>query len=388
MFDSGFPEAQMDLAVVQLTHLGQEDMTHYDKAIKNLSAVIASEFNVAEALANRGLARYYLAKAIQATDEAAYHHEMEQARKDLQRALRLKPSLIPFYINLAIILGEWGELGEKERVLTAALAQLDANPDDNYVYRVRLDRGYLFSNQERYNEAVADFELATKLAPEQPTAFFYLGTALEHLGRYDEAQKAFQRATELDPTLLPGFKELGDILLILQQYEAAKAAYVHQLELARDKVDRPAEARAHLGLGQAYRQLEQWVDAKRELETAVNLTGENQAEVYAQAIFELGMVALATQQNDEAVRHFTDSAVLFEVYGDARASANAYHYLGQAQIKEKQFDEAREALKTAQQRLNAVFIPDNAEDQELQDKIQGDLTHLAALNGQAQSVTE
>ena len=386
-FASDFPEAQMDLAVVQLTHLGQADVAEYDKAIKNLTAVIAAEFNMAEALANRGMARYYRAKASQ-LDEAAYHHELEKSRKDLERALRLKPSLIPFYINLAIILGEWGEWDEKERVLTAALAQLEANPDGSYAYRVRLERGDLYSKQEQYDDAVEDFKIATKLAPNQPTAYFYLGSALQHLKLYAEAQNAFRRATSLDATLSLGFQELGDVSLILQQYEEAKLAYSSLLALARETADRPTEAHAHLGLGRAYRHLEQWVDAKRELETAVNLTGDNQAETYAEAICELGMVALKTKQLDEAIHHFTDSAVLFEVYGDARASANAYHYLGQAHLAQKQVDEARKALQTAQQHLNAVFIPDNPDDQTLQDNIQRELTHLASLNGQSQPISE
>ena len=335
MFESDFPEAQMDLAVVQLTHLAQADVTAYDRAIENLTAVIAAEFNMAEALANRGLARYYRAKDSQ-LDEAAYHHELEKSRKDLQRALRLKPSLIPFYINLAIILGEWGEFDEKERVLSAALAQLEASPNDSYAYRVRLERGDLYDKQERYSEAVDDFKAATKLVPNQPTAYIHLGLALKRLKRYEEAQKAFRQAIELDSTLLTAFQELGDTVHILQKHEEAKSAYIDLLELARETADRPTEARAHLGLGRAYRHLEQWVDAKRELETAVNLTGDNQAEIYAEAIFELGMVALSTQQPDEAIHHFTDSAVLFEVYGDARASANAYHHLGQAHIAQKQ----------------------------------------------------
>jgi tetratricopeptide (TPR) repeat protein len=387
-FDSDFPEAQMDLAVVQVTHLGEQDATQYDKAIQNLTAVIASEFNVAEALANRGLARYYRAKAHQAMDRAAYQEELGRARKDLERALRLKPSLIPFYINLAIILDEGGELEAKEQVLTAALAQLEVSPDDSYAYRVRLERGYLFSKREQYHKAIADFEIATRLSPDQPTAFFYLGTALARLERHAEAQQAFQRATELDPTLLPGYEELANVQLTLQQYEAAEAAYINLLQLARKAADRAAEARAHLGLGRIYRHLEQWGDAERELNTAVNLTGDNQAEVYAQAVFELGMVALATEQNGDAVRHFTDSAVLFEVYGDARASANAYHYLGQAQIQEEQYDEAREALQTAQQRLNAVFVPGDADDRALQENIQQELAHLASLNGQTQPVSD
>ncbi len=381
-FDSDFPEAQMDLAVVQLTQLGQEDSTQYDRAIQNLTAVIASEFNTAEALANRGLARYYRAKADQAMDEPAYRQELEKSRKDLQRALRLKPSLIPFYINLALILGERGEFEEKERVLTAALAQLDVSPDDSYTYRVRLERGYLLSKMERYREAVTDFEIATKFAPNQSTAFFYLGTALIHLSRYDEAQKAFQRATDLDPTLLPGYEELGKVWLKLAHYSEAEVAYSQMLQLARDTADRPVEARAHLGLGRAYRYLERWPDAKRELETAVNLTGDNQAEVYAQAIFELGLVCLATNYIPAAIRHFTDSAVLFEVYGDARSSANAYHYLAKTLLAEKQIDAAQEALKNAQQRLNSVFVPGRAADQALQETIQQELAHLDTLNGQ------
>jgi tetratricopeptide (TPR) repeat protein len=387
-FDSKFPEAQMDLAVIQLTHLSQEDATQYDKAIENFTAVIASEFNTPEALANRGLARYYRVRANTNVDQEIYRQELQKARKDLERALRLKPSLIPFYINLAIILGESGEVEEKERVLTDALGQLEANPDADYAYRVRLERGNLFLKLERYTEAVTDFEIAAKLAPDQPTAFFYLGTALEHLLRLEEAEKAFQRAAELDPSLLPAHEELGDIRLILNKYQQAETAYIRVLELAREAADRAAEARAHLGLGKVYRHLEKWVDAEREVNTAVNLTGDNQAETYANAVFELGMVQLAMGQIEAATLQFTNSAVLFEVYGDARASANAYHYLGHAHIQEKEFDAARDALQTAQQRLNAVFVPGNPEDQALQDEIQEELSHLPSMNGQAQPTSD
>ncbi|MCB8945310.1 MAG: tetratricopeptide repeat protein [Ardenticatenaceae bacterium] len=399
-FNSGFPEAQMDLAAVQLTHLApgaakiEEGVELYDEAIKNLTAVIASEFNTAEALANRGAARYQRAKAHQPSlSETDYHQAIEQARKDLQRALRLKPSLISFYINLAVILSEWGEVEEQEKVLTSALAQLEANPDANYAHRVRLERGYLYHKQERYREAIDDFKIATRIDPNEPTAFLYLGKALKNLELYDEAQRAFAHAISLNPGSIEGHEELGRMHFILQRYEEAKDAYVDMLALARETADRAAEARAHLGLGRTYNQLASqnladWTNAKRELETAVNLTGENEAEIYAQAIFELGIVAFNTNQLEDAIRHFTDSAILFEVYGKARASANAYYYLGQTHKANAHTLEARDALQTALKRLNAVFVPNNTEDQSLDHNIRHTLATLAPANGHTQPVSE
>ena len=380
---NNFPEAQMDLAVAQLTYMGE-----FIAAIHNLDAVIKSNFNVPEAYANRGLARYQYTRANPNLDEHQKQESLKQARADLEYALRLKPSLIPFYINLAIILGEWGELEEQERVLTAALAQLRLKPDQDYAYRVRLERGYLFSKQERFEEAAADFEAAIRLSPAQPTAYFFYGTALSQLHRLAEATVAFQRAIILDPTLKEAQQKLGDALLAQGSYEQAERAYVTLLQLTRETADNSAETRVHLGLGQVYRHLQRPIDAERELRSAINLAGDDEAETVSRAEFELGMVKLDVGDTAAAALQFVNSAVLFEVYGDARASANAYHYLAQTFIEQSQFDEAHDALKTAQQRLSTVFIPGNADDQTLQESIQQELTHLATLQEQAQRISE
>jgi tetratricopeptide (TPR) repeat protein len=279
-------------------------------------------------------------------------------------------------------LGDWGELGEKERVLSAALDQLQAKPNKDYAYRVRLERGYLYSKEERYEEAANDFERATRLSPDQSTAYFFYGTALRKLSRLAAALTALQRAAALDPESKEVHEELGDVLLARSEYDRAERAYITALQLARETADKSAETRAHLGLGQVYRHLKRWLDAERELRNAINLAGEDDAETVATAEFELGLVQLKKGDKDAAILQFANSAVLFEVYGDARASANAYHYLAQTQIEEKQYDEALESLQNAQQRLNSVFVPGDTEDQELQEKIQREMTQLISLNGQ------
>ncbi len=395
------PEALMDLAVLQLSYLGTDNAEEFQKAIDNFTEVLKSGLNEPEAYANRGLAYYYHAKATLAdpSDHDAYHDQIKLAQKDLERALRLKPSLIPFYINLALILGEWGDLSEtaeeraqvlanKEQVLTSAIAQLQAHPDDEYTYRIRLERGYLYTKLARYEEAEIDYKAATQLAPDQATGYFYWGTALKQLGRLKEAEKALTQAINFDPELILAFEQLGDVQMALSMFDQCKSAYVQMLALARINKDTETEARAHLGLGkvlseQANQEKENGQvaallsEAERELQTAVNLTGHDQPETYAEALLALGKVQFAQQKFSEAMLNLGNSAILFEVSEQFRASAEAYYYLGHSYMQEKAFDEAEDALQSAQNHLNATFVPNNEKDRKLQDMINSEVAKLA-----------
>ncbi|KFL36399.1 serine hydrolase domain-containing protein [Arenimonas donghaensis] len=72
-------------------------------------------------------------------------------------------------------------------------------------------QGYRLVSQERYAEAVAVFELVTRLFPESANAWDSLGEGLGRAGRRDDARRAYRRALELDPGMDTAKAALEDL---------------------------------------------------------------------------------------------------------------------------------------------------------------------------------
>lgn len=62
-----------------------------------------------------------------------------------------------------------------------------------------LDKGYQAARRGYWQEAMAQFELASRLAPGNAEAWSNLGVALEAVGRWDEAGVAYRKALEIEP---------------------------------------------------------------------------------------------------------------------------------------------------------------------------------------------
>lgn len=63
----------------------------------------------------------------------------------------------------------------------------------------RLDKGYEAARRGYWQEAMAQYELASKLAPGNAEIWSNLAIALEAVGRWDEAGDAYRRALEIEP---------------------------------------------------------------------------------------------------------------------------------------------------------------------------------------------
>src|SRR4051812_46619448 len=62
-----------------------------------------------------------------------------------------------------------------------------------------VNRARAYHETEQYERAVADFDQAIRLSPNDPLAHYGRGLALERLGRYTDAIPAFDAAIRLDP---------------------------------------------------------------------------------------------------------------------------------------------------------------------------------------------
>jgi tetratricopeptide (TPR) repeat protein len=106
--------------------------------------------------------------------------------------------------------------------------------------------GNVYHALGRYEEAMAEFQWAIELGPQNATPYNGLGLTYYNLGRHEEAVAAYQRAIELDPQYAPPHNNLGLVYAAQGRYEKAVAAYQRAIELD------PQYAPPHNNLGLVY----------------------------------------------------------------------------------------------------------------------------------------
>lgn len=375
-------EAHLDLAYLQMAHLNE-----YSQAIDHLKIVIERGFRKAEALANRGLARLELWKRSRAgLTPAAGASEgqslLEEARADLQQALRLNPGMTAAIINLAIVHQEAGEPAAALDRLDEVVRRLEPEPgkpptDLENAYRARLMRGNIHFGMSNFALAVENYKAATRIAPYDAAAFYNLGVAYQQLARnnpeaLEEARRAYQEAIQLKPGHALAHQAVGDLYRLENDSEQAEISYQTALRLSRERGDAAGQALARLSLGRLYRSLGRVEEARSELIQVSRLADElNDDLTYTEALFELGLLDLGLAQQAEApvpaafgraAGQLETAAALFEALNQPRQAARVALQLGTARLGEGKPAEALQNWGRAKKLLEAVFDPLNPED--------------------------
>jgi len=382
-------EAHLDLAYLQMSRLGE-----YTQAIDHLNVAIERDFKKAEALGNRGLARFELWKRsvrtplpVGASPETGL---LDEARADLLQALRLDAELVPASLNLAIVFMEAGQTGEALNTLERLIRKLESEEgrpplDADNAYRARLMRGNLYYNLGDYPAAAENYRMAARIAPYDAGAFYNLGVAYQQLARsdtqaLDAALRAFREAIALKPGHAPAHQSLGDLLLVKKQFSEAQGSYETALRLSRERGDLKSQALARLSLGKLFRLTGRPAEARRELAQSGKLADEQNDDLtYTEATYELGLLELAGAQAEtppdpakfeRAASLLGTAAALFEAINLPRPGARAYFELAGARKGQAKTDETAKALTNAEKLLEEVFDPANAEDVQLKEAIE------------------
>ncbi|HEX9021304.1 MAG TPA: tetratricopeptide repeat protein, partial [Nitrospirota bacterium] len=121
---------------------------------------------------------------------------LEDAVREYQAALRLKPDYAEAHSNLGIAYGKQGRVEEAVREFRIALDIGLKGPKANKAYN---NLGVAYATQGRYEEAILRFQQALRLDPANAEAHKNLGLAYSRLGRQEEALKEIQAAITLDP---------------------------------------------------------------------------------------------------------------------------------------------------------------------------------------------
>ncbi len=157
----------------------------------------------------------------------------KEAEAAYETAIELDPSNAEAVANLAVILRQHGRARAALELLARALAQTPGRA----VWRV--EEGLTHAALEQLAPALASFEKALELEPDNLLALENGARAAFHLGRARRAAALYRRLLTLVPERGDLWKTLGAIELEgLEDLAAARASFEHALRLEKDPAER------------------------------------------------------------------------------------------------------------------------------------------------------
>jgi tetratricopeptide (TPR) repeat protein len=143
--------------------------------------------------------------------------------------------LIPFLTQPAEYYFKQGNAFYFEKQYEEAIAcydkALEIKPDDSNAWT---NRGVALSELKRYEEAIASYDKAIEIKPDFFEAWSNRGAALSGLKRYKEAIASYDKAIEIKPDYFEAYYNRGNALGKLGRYDEAFASYDKAIEIKPD----------------------------------------------------------------------------------------------------------------------------------------------------------
>jgi tetratricopeptide (TPR) repeat protein len=143
-------------------------------------------------LGNRAQLRVLIGRAYRETGF------LTEAIEEFQKALTLDPKFprVHYYLGLTYLLkGGAEKLGEAQEEFKIELA---SHPNEFFAHYYL---GIAATVERKWPDAVAYLQTASKLQPENPDPYFFIGQAFQGLNKHAEAIEAFRKTIALNPDL-------------------------------------------------------------------------------------------------------------------------------------------------------------------------------------------
>jgi protein O-mannosyl-transferase len=302
----------MLVPVIGLVQVGEQAMADRYTYLPLLGALVLAVWGAYEL--TRGWRHQVL--ALSAAGSAAIVLCFAQTRQQLghwqdsetlfRHALDVTKNNYLAYNNLAYALNQKGQTDEAIRQYQAAIRLKPAYADfhDNL--------GLALVKKGQIGEAIRPFQEAIRLKPGYADAHNNLGYALARKGQTDEAIRQYQEAIRLKPDYADAHNNLGNALVKKGQTEEALSQFQEAIRL------KPGYAEAHNNLGIALARKGQTDQATGQFQKALRLKPD-----YAEAHNNLGLALVMKGQTGQAIRHFEEALRLKGDYGDARRNLEA-----------------------------------------------------------------
>jgi len=186
----------------------QQDRATLQKMVNEYSAAAAKAANDADAQYRAALASSYLAEvALEVRDKKQAEQVAERGVKLAERAVALNPDSAEYYRLLGTLCGQvvpanvLTGLSYGKRAQNAINKAVEKDPKSAAVYVARgVGNYYLPMALGGGTElALADFQKAIQLDPNNAEAYLWLGLSLRKQNKPVEARQAFAKSLELNP---------------------------------------------------------------------------------------------------------------------------------------------------------------------------------------------
>ncbi len=214
------------------------------------------------------------------------------------------------------------ERTRKALPFAGTLYEKDGFQRNDFTYGVALfQRGYL-------EQAAASFQQVIAAKPNEPEAYYNLGTLYLRKNALAEARQYLEQTVRLRPNYPEAWNNLGMIAAQQGQTDDAIRNFQQSLLL------RPDYAIALLNLGNVYRRQENFAQAEKFLKRALELEPEN-----PEVNYNLGMLYARQEQLPLASRYLGRAVSLRPDYPDA------LNNLGVFFVREERYSEAEDNFK-------------------------------------------
>jgi tetratricopeptide (TPR) repeat protein len=217
--------------------------------------------------------------------------------------------------------------GRYEEALADFDRAIELDPEDDWAI---ISRGQTHRTMGRYAEALADFDRAIELEPESGWAIISRGETYEAMGRYAEALADFDRAIELEPESGWAIANRGETYEAMGRYAEALADFDRAIELD------PEDDWAIINRGQTYQAMGRYAEALADFDLTTGLDPED------------GLAANLREQAYQAMgRHVEELAGLDRAIEADPSDARAIYRRSQIHLMMARYDEGLTDLRHA-----------------------------------------
>jgi tetratricopeptide (TPR) repeat protein len=236
-------------------------------------------------------------------DQALAFHRaglLAEAEVQYRRVLEAYPKSFDCQHLLGVISYQRGNYADAIEQIDAAL-KINAGIADAH-----FNRGNVLKKLKRPDEALASYDRAAELRPDDPLILNSRGTVLRELNRFADALADFDAAIGLKPDLTEAFNNRGNALKDLERYTEALADYDKAIALKPDNAD------AYNNRGNLHKEIERSELALADYGKAVALKPD-----YAEAFYNRGTTLFELRRLDEALADFDKATALKPDYSEA-----------------------------------------------------------------------
>lgn len=244
----------------------------------------------------------------------------------LAKEVRENPNNGYAHMTMAILQADAENYNDAMTSINLAIKKLPKK-DKEYTGRAYASRAHLYAIAGDTITALADFDKAIRINPDDEDVQEALGQMLYELKRYDEADNAYRRIIAINPTSVMGYMGLGRDAYAVGNYEEAIRQYDNVIKMYDDY------SSGYAFRAESYLKLGKYLEAINDITKSLSIDNDAKAHHYLFEFPDNQITLVVTKLKGMAVKNPHD--------------AEWWYYIGQLYNSKKMYSEAIEAVRKA-----------------------------------------